>query len=78
MALNDIIIGLVGEGNESGVGSAGKMLATAAAHSGFNIMTFRGYPSRIWGGLNAFQLRISDNKVYSIGDNIDILVAFDK
>ncbi len=78
MSVNEIVIGLVGEGNESGVGSAGKILTTAAARSGFNVITFREYPSRIWGGLNAFQVRISKNQVYSIGDQLDVLVAFDK
>lgn len=78
MSVNEIVIGLVGEGNESGVGSAGKILTAAAAHSGFNVMTFREYPSRIWGGLNAFQVRISKNRIYSIGNQLDILVAFDK
>src|SRR3989338_3069558 len=77
MAVDDLVIGLVGEGNESGVGTAGTILTKAAANSGFNILTFRSYPSRIWGGLNAYQVRVSKGKARSMGDHVDVLVAFD-
>src|SRR3990172_9475081 len=76
MPKSDIIIRIGGEGGE-GVISTGDMFTTGAARTGFRVFTFRTYPSEIKGGHAWYQIRVSDRPVLSIGDGIDVLIAFD-
>jgi 2-oxoglutarate ferredoxin oxidoreductase subunit alpha len=76
MPKSDIIIRIGGEGGE-GVISAGDMFTTGAARTGFHVFTFRTYPAEIKGGHAWYQIRVSDKRVLSIGDGIDVLIAFD-
>src|SRR3990170_2532726 len=76
MAKSDIIIRIGGEGGE-GVISTGDMFSTGAARTGFHVFTFRTYPAEIKGGHAWYQIRVSDKPVLSIGDGIDVLIAFD-
>ncbi len=77
MSKSEIIIRLGGEGGE-GVISAGDMFTLGAARSGYHVFTFRTYPSEIKGGHAWYQLRVGGQEVQSMGDGIDVLVAFDK
>ena len=76
MPKNDIIIRIGGEGGE-GVISAGDMFTSGAARTGFHVFTFRTYPAEIKGGHAWYQIRVSDKPVLSIGDGVDVLIAFD-
>ena len=76
MPKSDIIIRIGGEGGE-GVISAGDMFTIGAARTGFHVFTFRTYPAEIKGGHAWYQIRVSDKPVRSIGDGIDVLIAFD-
>src|SRR3990170_822501 len=76
MAKSDIIIRIGGEGGE-GVISTGDMFSTGAARTGFHVFSFRTYPAEIKGGHAWYQIRVSDKPVISIGDGIDVLIAFD-
>ena len=76
MPKSDIIIRIGGEGGE-GVISAGDMFTTGAARTGFHVFTFRTYPAEIKGGHAWYQIRVSDKPALSIGDGVDVLIAFD-
>ncbi|MBI3980112.1 MAG: 2-oxoacid:acceptor oxidoreductase subunit alpha [Chloroflexi bacterium] len=72
---SDMIIRIAGEGGE-GVISAGDMFTAGAARAGYHVFTFRTYPAEIKGGHAWYQVRVGSQPVRSIGDGIDILVAF--
>ena len=76
MADGEIIIRLGGEGGE-GVISAGDLFTAGAARTGYHVYTFRTYPSEIKGGHAWYQVRVGPRPVYSMGDGVDVLVAFD-
>ncbi len=76
MSKSDIIIRIAGEGGE-GVISAGDMFTRGAARTGFRVFTFRTYPAEIRGGHAWYQIRVSHEPVLSIGDGVDVLIAFD-
>ena len=77
MAKHDLVIRIAGESGE-GVISTGELITLAAARAGFFIFTYRTYPAEIKGGHAVFQLRLSDHPVYSQGDDLDILLAFNQ
>lgn len=77
MPKSEIIIRLGGEGGE-GVISAGDMFTLGAARSGYQVFTFRTYPSEIKGGHAWYQIRVGAEEVLSMGDGVDVIVAFDK
>ena len=76
MGREGIVIRLGGEGGE-GVISAGDILTLSAARSGYHVFTFRTYPSEMKGGHAWYQLRMATTPILSIGDEVDVLVAFD-
>jgi 2-oxoglutarate ferredoxin oxidoreductase subunit alpha len=76
LSRSEIIMRLGGEGGE-GVISAGDMFVQGSARTGFHVFTFRTYPAEIKGGHAWYQVRISSQPVRSMGDGIDVLVAFD-
>ena len=73
MELNIVVGGLAGEGIEV----AGEILSKVFSRLGYEVFTFRIYPSRIRGGHTSYKIRVSDKRVLSRGDTIDVLVAFD-
>ena len=64
--------------NGDGVESSGAMLVKVAAKNGMHAFAYRGFQSIIRGGHVWNQVRISDEKLYSHGDGIDILVALNQ
>lgn len=76
MPKSDIVIRIGGEGGE-GVISTGDMFTIGAARTGFHVFTFRTYPAEIKGGHAWYQIRVSDRPVLSLGDGIDVLIAYD-
>ena len=75
--VHDIVIRVGGESGE-GVISTGELLTLAAARAGFWVCTFRTYPAEIKGGHAVFQLRLADKPLYSQGDNLNVLLAFNQ
>lgn len=75
MSQGELVMRIAGESGE-GVISAGDMFTLAAAHSGHNVLTFRTYPAEIKGGHNWYQVRVGGKQVLSMGDKLDVLVAF--
>lgn len=67
-------------GGEAGMGveSGGAGLSKAFARAGFSIFSFQDIMSRIRGGHNFFQLRVSNEPLYSFSDETHILIAFTK
>jgi len=72
---SEIIMRLGGEGGE-GVISTGDIFTLGAARTGYNIFTFRTYPAEIKGGHAWYHIRVGSKPVRSMGDGVDVLVAF--
>jgi 2-oxoglutarate ferredoxin oxidoreductase subunit alpha len=64
--------------NGDGVESSGSLLGKVAALSGMEVFGNRGYQSVIRGGHVWFQVRAGDERLYSAGDTIDVLVALNQ
>jgi 2-oxoglutarate ferredoxin oxidoreductase subunit alpha len=77
MARDDVVVRIAGEGGE-GVISVGEILALTASHASFHVFTFRTYPAEIKGGLAMIQVRINTESVHSLGQNADVLMAFNQ
>ena len=77
MEKNDLIVRFAGEGGQ-GVVTSAEGLAQAAAQVGYHVLTYATFPSQIMGGPTWTQTRISIDPVLSTGDQLDILVAFNK
>ena len=76
--MSDYVFRFGGEGGE-GIISTGELFTTACARSALEIYTFRSYPAEIKGGHAMIQVRVSDrNILLSRGDQIDVLIAFNK
>jgi len=71
MGTNIRIAGQAGQG----VKSAGALLVNALARRGLHVLATRSYMSRIRGGLNWYDIRIADSRIYAGRDQADILVA---
>jgi 2-oxoglutarate/2-oxoacid ferredoxin oxidoreductase subunit alpha len=61
-----------------GIMSAGQIFSRAFTRNGYNVIDGNEYPSLIKGGHNAYTVRVSSEKIYSLSGNLDILVALDK
>jgi 2-oxoglutarate ferredoxin oxidoreductase subunit alpha len=73
----DFVVRFAGEGGQ-GVVTAAEALAQAACQVGYHAMTYATFPSQIMGGPTWTQSRISTTPVRSNGDELDVLVAFNK
>ncbi|MBI4681878.1 MAG: 2-oxoacid:acceptor oxidoreductase subunit alpha [Nitrospirae bacterium] len=73
----DYSIKIGGEAGQ-GIQTIGDTLAHLFAKSGYHVFTHQDYESRIRGGHNFYQVRLSDNPVMASRDRIDIVVALDK
>lgn len=67
-------------GGEAGQGlvSVGNILLETIARAGWYIFAHQDYDSRVRGGHNFFQIRISDEPVYTWESKVDLLVALDQ
>ena len=77
MKKEDFVIRFAGEGGQGMVTSA-EGLAQAAAQAGYHVQTFSTFPSQILGGPTWTQTRISIHPVLSAGDELDVLVCFNR
>ncbi len=73
--VNDVTIRLAGEAGQ-GVESGGAGFAQALSHGGLWLHNYSEYMSRIRGGLNFFQIRVSDHPLWSLTEGVHMLVAF--
>lgn len=73
----DITIKIAGEAGQ-GMQTIGQLLAKAFARKGLNVFAYQALQSRIRGGHNWFQVRVSDKRVLAPLDTTDILIALDK
>jgi 2-oxoglutarate ferredoxin oxidoreductase subunit alpha len=73
----DYTIKIGGEAGQ-GIQTVGGTLARLFAKAGYHVFTHQDYESRIRGGHNFYQVRLSDKPVMSSRDRVDILVAMDK
>jgi 2-oxoglutarate ferredoxin oxidoreductase subunit alpha len=74
---NDFVVRFAGEGGQGFLTAA---LGFAAAHNqvGYHSQTFATFPSQIRGGPTWMQARISTSEVLSRGDELDVLVVFNR
>ncbi len=73
----DFAARFAGEGGQGMVTSA-EGLAQAAASVGYHVLTFTTFPSQILGGPTLAQVRLGADPILSPGDELDVLVAFNK
>ena len=73
----DFIVRFAGEGGQGMVTSA-EGLAQAAAQVGYHVLTYVTFPSQIMGGPTWAQARLSTVPLTSTGDELDVLVCFNK
>ena len=78
MIVETLLLRLGGESGIDNAISAGDVLTRSAARSGFHVHTFRTYPAEIKGGPVMFQLRVGVQPVPSLGDQLDVLLAFNE
>lgn len=74
---NDFVIRIGGEAGE-GVQSTGDLAVQVAARAGYYVLTNRIPPAEIKGGLYEYQIRLANAPLYSQGDELDILLAFNE
>ena len=74
---NDFVIRIGGEAGE-GVQSTGDLAVQVAARAGYYVLTNRIPPAEIKGGLYEYQIRLANEQLYSQGDELDILLAFNE
>ena len=73
----DYSIKIGGEAGQ-GIQTIGDALGRVFARAGYHVFTNQDYESRIRGGHNFYQIRLSDKPVMAPKDAIDIVVALDK
>ncbi|MCL7453195.1 MAG: 2-oxoacid:acceptor oxidoreductase subunit alpha [Anaerolineae bacterium] len=78
MIVDTLLVRLGGESGIDNAISAGDVLTLSVARSGYHVHTFRTYPAEIKGGPVMFQLRAGVQPVPSLGDKLDVLLAFNE
>ena len=78
MLVETLLVRLGGESGIDNAISAGDVLTRSVARSGYHVHTFRTYPAEIKGGPVMFQLRVGLSPVHSLGDQLDVLLAFNE
>jgi 2-oxoglutarate/2-oxoacid ferredoxin oxidoreductase subunit alpha len=73
----DYSIKIGGEAGQ-GIQTIGETLSRVFSRSGYHVFSHQDYESRIRGGHNFYQIRISDKPVRASRDRIDILIALDR
>ena len=71
---DDLTIGIVGSGGD-GVITAGELLVSSAANEGLYCFMLKSYGPQIRGGESSCRVRMSENQVFSQGDQLDILLV---
>ena len=58
-----------------GIDSTGKIFAQALSRAGRHVFTSKDFASRIRGGYTAYKIRTSPNRIESVVDSLDVLIA---
>ncbi|MFC2045381.1 2-oxoacid:acceptor oxidoreductase subunit alpha [Chloroflexota bacterium] len=69
---------MVGGEAGQGVQSVGMILAKSMAQGGLYVFADQDYENRVRSGHNFFRIRVSDNRVLALSEELDILVALNK
>ena len=77
MQMRDFVVRFAGEGGQ-GVVTSAEGLAQVATQVGYHALTYATFPSQILGGPTWTQTRLSVAQVLSAGDDVDVLVAFNR
>lgn len=77
MQMRDFVVRFAGEGGQ-GVVTSAEGLAQVSTRVGYHALTYSTFPSQILGGPTWTQARISDAPILSAGDDVDVLVAFNR
>jgi 2-oxoglutarate ferredoxin oxidoreductase subunit alpha len=78
MVVDTLLVRLGGESGIDNAISAGDVLTRSVARTGYHVHTFRTYPAEIKGGPVMFQVRAGVRPVPSLGDQLDVLLAFNE
>ncbi|MCL4489825.1 MAG: 2-oxoacid:acceptor oxidoreductase subunit alpha [Chloroflexi bacterium] len=78
MSGSDLTVRVGGDSATGGIVTTGEVFARIAAYSGLEVYTTRTIPAEIKGGHVMFQARIAPDMVWSQGDDLDMLIAFDQ
>ncbi|MBI3913272.1 MAG: 2-oxoacid:acceptor oxidoreductase subunit alpha [Chloroflexi bacterium] len=78
MSRSDFTVRVGGDSATGGIITTGEIFARIAAYAGLDVYTTRTIPSEIKGGHVMFQARLASTAVWSQGDDLDMLVAFDQ
>ena len=78
MPSNTLTVRVGGDSAAGGIVTTGEVFARIAAYAGLEVYTTRTVPAEIKGGHVMFQVRIAPIQVWSQGDELDMLVAFDQ
>ena len=77
LIMDEISIVLCGEAGQ-GIQTVEKLFTKIVKNSGFNVFSTKEYMSRVRGGSNSTQIRISKKPVDAYIDKIDILIPLSK
>ena len=72
--MQDLNWAIGGEAGD-GIDSTGKIFAQALSRAGRHVFTSKDFASRIRGGYTAYKIRTSIDRVQSVVDRLDILIA---
>jgi 2-oxoglutarate ferredoxin oxidoreductase subunit alpha len=78
MSNTDFTVRVGGDSAAGGIVTTGEVFARIAAYAGLEVYTTRTIPAEIKGGHVMFQARIAPEMVWSQGDELDMLIAFDQ
>ncbi len=74
----DLTVRVGGDSAAGGIVTTGEVFTRIAAYAGLEVYTTRTIPAEIKGGHVMFQMRIGQDRVWSQGDDLDMLIAFDQ
>ena len=77
MEMRDFVVRFAGEGGQ-GVVTSAEGLAQSSTQVGYHALTFATFPSQILGGPTWTQARISVDPILAPGDDVNVLVAFNR
>ena len=77
MKKKDAIVRFVGSAGD-GLVSLGELFSKILKKHNLNVLGFRSYQSVIRGGYNTYQIRVSSDPIYSVGEEADIIVLLNK
>ncbi|MCX6907445.1 MAG: 2-oxoacid:acceptor oxidoreductase family protein [Verrucomicrobia bacterium] len=73
--IKDAVIRIAGN-SQDGIQTVGELLARYSGRSAQEVMSYMTIPATIGGGPSIYQVRIGSDEVLSVGDEVDVLVAF--